>query len=75
MDHWHHLRDRSESEPHPGDEILLVGPDGEPDGKVSKVKVIVSEAKELDLWEVIDSFNQVRVITESKPRTWLEVEL
>lgn len=64
------------AEPCQGDEIRLIGPSGEPNGIVTRVKRVLSEDPDEDLWEVLDKFNQVRFITKTdKEDEWLEVEL
>lgn len=70
---WKHLIERP-NDPQYGEEIYLCGPDGEPNGKISKVKSVVSEDRKLELWEVIDTFNATRIITWGA-QGWVEVEL
>lgn len=67
---------RSEpAEPQLGEFIQLLGPDGELTETVSRVKTVVSYDRRQELWEVVDSMNQVRVITAGEPESWLEVDI
>lgn len=71
---WNHLQDRHD-EPFPGDEIILVDDVGTPNGRVSKVKAIISEDRDEELFEVVDSFNQVRIVTRLTDDSWIETFL
>lgn len=71
---WDHLSDRHD-EPERGDEITLINDLGLPNGKVSRVKAIRSEDKREELFEIVDNFNAVRIVTRLTDTTWIEVFL
>ena len=74
MSHWHHLSSRV-NEPAPGEQIMLIGPDSLPNNKLARVKAVISEDRNEGLFEVIDSFNATRIITEyTEEVPWIEVE-
>lgn len=64
------------NEPCCGDRIMLLAADGSPANKTTKVKSVISEDREEELWEVVDSFNQTRIITGyTEDIQWIEVAL
>lgn len=67
----------SQDDPHRGDTILRIGPDGEPNGLVTRVRTIVSYDRHLCIWEVVDSESRPRYIERfpGEERFWLEVEI
>lgn len=62
-------------EPQVRDLVRLLDPDGEPSGTHTRVKTVVSYDRHEDCWEIIDSWNQTRIITHATPNEWLEVDL
>lgn len=63
-------------EPQPRDLIQLLNPSGDPSDTWSRVKSFVSYDRDEELFEVIDTWGRVRIITAgSQPREWLEVDL
>lgn len=75
MSHWSHLNTQ-DHEPAPGELIALLDADGYPHARFSKVKAVISEDREEALFEVVDSYNATRIITEFTDECpWVEVEL
>lgn len=62
-------------EPQARDLIQLLDPDGTPSMSYSRVKKYLSHDRHEELWEVLDSINQVRIITTKGNHEWLEVWL
>lgn len=60
-------------EPHPRDLIQLLDPSGQPSMNHTRVKRFISYDRHEELWEVLDTFNQVRVIAAKGNHEWLEV--
>ena len=62
-------------EPQPSDMIQLLDFEGEVSDTWSRVRVILSHDRHEEVWEVLDSLGQVRLITAgAQPGAWLEVE-
>lgn len=70
---WFHRQDRPD-EPEVRDYIRLLDLLGEPSQKVVRIKQVIANDPREELWEVIDEYNQTRIITESEDG-WLEVNL
>ena len=72
---WTHLTDRHD-EPFRGDEIKHVNDLGEPNGKVSEVKAVLSEDRldGEDYFEVVDNYNSVHIIKHFDDTTWIVTE-
>lgn len=70
---WTHLSDKH-LEPHQGDEIIHLDADGQPSEKMTKVKAILSEDRDEELYEVIDNYNQTLIITRLSETSWIEVD-
>lgn len=62
------------SEPQPGDFIHLLS-NGIPSETLTRVRQILSEDPNQELYEVRDSWNQTRIITAASPNHWLEVDI
>lgn len=62
-------------EPERGDLIALVDDFGEPNGRTSKVARIISEDRHLAMFEVVDNFNQTRIVKRASDTDWIETFL
>lgn len=72
---WQHLQDRHD-EPFPGDDIFLTDPETDlQTGRVSRVKSIIAENRSRTTFEVVDSFNQVRIVRRLSGDSWVEIFL
>lgn len=52
---------------------MLVDEDGQPNGRVNWVKSILADDYRNDLWEILDRYNQIRIVTRGGETRWLEV--
>lgn len=71
---WMHLLDRPD-DPQPRQRIQLLDFQGFPSDRWTRVKAVVSEDRNQELWEVIDDQGRERIITAAAPHEWLEVEV
>lgn len=62
-----------EHEPYRGDWVHRLGPDGQPSGLYSKVKLIVSNHPKAGIWEICDDANRILVVIRDGEQ-WLEIE-
>lgn len=62
-------------EPLRGDEIMHVNDLGEPNGKLSSVKSVCSEDRREELFEVVDNFNQILIVTRLTETSWIETRV
>ena len=64
------------NEPQFKDMIQLLDHTGRPGNRVSYVQRVVSEDRDEELFEVIDSYQRSRIVTQgATDRQWIEVEL
>lgn len=65
----------SHNEPLRGDCIQLVDDFEEPNGRTSKVMRVTSEDRHAHLFEVVDNFNQTRIVKRVDETNWIETFL